>query len=244
MGHEATGADLAIWLVAALIYVVDAVRLLPPGELLLVEAGGGRLTAAFSAQPFTLAGRVLSVPPLARPDRGVFVAPWGEPSTDAARLRATVEAIGRVRAGLGPLRGLAVWAAALLFVAGPALALTRGPAVAVLAVAALAYPSAVAAALLLWWRRRTFGLSGPRCLGLGVEMVVCPAVLPNVVRKVTAVRALDADGGQVLVATGAPEDVAAFRARLEARAEDVLEELGPDGAARLRAYLATVRSAR
>src|SRR5207248_7371605 len=39
---------------------------------------GGRLSAVFSAYPFTLAGRILAFAPLTRPHRGVFVAPRSE----------------------------------------------------------------------------------------------------------------------------------------------------------------------
>ena len=74
-----SAADYAIWAVALALYVSDAAKLLSARQLLLVEAGRGRLAAALSETPYTIAGRVLVFAPLLRPDRGVFVALWGRP---------------------------------------------------------------------------------------------------------------------------------------------------------------------
>src|SRR2546425_804433 len=106
------GADYTIWIVAALLYVSDAAKLLSPRQLLLVEAGRGRLAAAFSATPYTIAGRVLSFAPLLLPYRGVFVAPWGSAWTDGARLKKVLESLERLRGSLRGARLLVATAAA------------------------------------------------------------------------------------------------------------------------------------
>jgi hypothetical protein len=73
-----------------------------------------------------------------------------------------------------------------------------------------------------------------------------PAFLPNLVRKITALESIQADGAQVLVATAAADVKTEFLSRLESRTEELIEETGPDDPAQahLRAYLATVRGAR
>jgi hypothetical protein len=65
------GGDHAIWIVAAVLYVLDAARLLAPREFLLVEGARGRLTPTLANAPFTLAGRIVAFGPLLRPDRAV-----------------------------------------------------------------------------------------------------------------------------------------------------------------------------
>ena len=54
------GGDHAIWIVAAVLYVLDAARLLAPRGFLLVEGARGRLAPALADAPFTLAGRIVA----------------------------------------------------------------------------------------------------------------------------------------------------------------------------------------
>jgi hypothetical protein len=240
------GADYTIWIVAALLYVSDAAKLLSPRQLLLVEARRGKFAAAFSATPYTLAGRVLSFAPLLQPHRGVFVAPWGSVWTDGARLTKVLESIERLRRSLRGARVLAIWAFLLLFAVGPALTLSLGTAAAILVTAAALYPTVIVAIAYLCWRRRALRLTIGRSVGLSLEILVCPAFLPNLVRKITTLESIQADGAQVLVATAAADVKTEFLSRLESRTEELIEEIGPDDPAQadLRAYLAAVRGAR
>jgi len=239
-------ADFAIWLVALALYAFDAARLLSPRELLLVETGGGRLAAVFSAYPFTLGGRILAFAPLTRPHRGVFVAPWGRAWSAEPVLRATLGWVEALRRTLLPARLLAAAAFVLLFVVGPALTLLLGSDPAVLWTAALVYPTAVAAVGVLWWRRRAFGLTARHAALLSLEVLVCPAFLPNLVRKITTARPVEADGAQILLATAADDVKAEFLARLSSRAEELINQAADDATrqAALRNYLAAVRAAR
>jgi hypothetical protein len=239
-------ADCTIWIVAALLYVSDAAKLLAPRELLLVEAGRGRLAAAFSASPYTIAGRVLAFAPLLSPCRSIFVAKWGSAWTDHARLKPMLESIERLRGSLLGARVLAAWAFVLLFVVGPALTLSLGTAPAILCTAAALYPTAIAAIVFLWWRRRALRLTRARLVGLCVEILVCPAFLPNLVRKITVLEPVHADGAQVLVVAAASDVRSEFLTRLESRTEELIERTDPADPeqAQLRAYLTTVRGAR
>ena len=239
-------ADYTIWVVALLMYVSDAAKLLSPRELLLVEAGHGRLTAAFSANPFTVAGRVLAFAPLLLPHRGVFVAPWASTWTDGAALNAVLRSVEQLRGSLFGARVLAAWAFVLLFVAGPVLTLLLGTTAAILYTAAAVYPTVGAAIVFLWWRRSHLRLSAARTARLSVEVLVCPAFLPNLVRKITALAPVEADGGPVLVAAADDDVKDEFLTRLEIRTEELINELGPGEPAQeqLRAYLTAVRGAR
>ncbi len=239
-------ADYAIWGVALLLYLYDAARLLGPHDMLLVEAGHGRLAPALADNPFASGTRALAFGPLHLPHRGVFVAAWGRPWCDGARLRTTLESVGRLRASLGVVRLLAALAGVLLFVVGPALTMALGPDAAVLYTAAALYPTVVAAIVALWWWRRPLRLTAGRSAVLSLEVLICPAFLPNLVRKLTGHQSLEADGAQVVVATAAAEVRDEFLARLARRTEAMLEEDAADPAtqARLRAYLATLEAAR
>jgi len=242
---ETRVGDVTIWLVAGILYVLDAAKLLSPRDLLLVEAGwSGYLTPVFRAYPLTLAGRVLVFGPLLQPYRGVFVAPWGQTWTEAARIEANLEVLARLRGSLVVARLLATWAFGLLFIVGPALSLARGPSTAILYVAAAVYPAGLVASVMLWWRRSSFGMTPTRCAGLGLEVLVCPAFLPNLVRKITTLHRLEADAAQILLETGAQALTEDFLLNLEARADELGEAMDPQGQEQLRVYLATVRGVR
>lgn len=245
MLDETLAADYTIWLVAAILYVLDAAKLLSPRDMLLVEAGrSGRLAPVFSAYPFTLGGRVLAFGPLLLPYRGVFIAPWGRAWTETVKLETTLEGIARLRGSLLVVRLLGTCAFVLLFVAGPVLSFMRGPGVAIVYVAAAVYPVGLVAMGVLWWQRKSFGMTSWRCAGLGLEVLVCPAFLPNLVRKITTLRPLEADGAQILLATATPAVAEEFLDRLEARAEEMAGAADSEGQEQLRAYLAAIRDAR
>jgi hypothetical protein len=232
-------ADYTIWGVALVLYLYDAARVLGPREMLLVEATRGRLQPALGDNPFTSGTRALAFGPVHLPHRGLFVATWGQPWRDPAVLAATLEPLAALRGSLGSLRVLAVMAAILLFAVGPVLTLALGADAAVLFTAAGLYPTAVAAIVALWWRRARLRLASGRSLWLSLEILVCPAFLPNLVRKVTAQHPIDADGAQVLVALAGGHVADDFLARLRRRTEDLLDAEGddPSGQATLRRYL-------
>jgi hypothetical protein len=236
-------ADYTIWVVAAVLYASDATRFLSAREFLLVEAGRGHLVATFSANPYTLAGRVVAFAPLFLPYRGVFVAPWGRAWTDDTNLKAALESIERLRSSLIEIRVVATWAFFSLFALGPLLTLLLGTAPAILYTAGVLYPTAITAIMFLWWRRRQLRLSTGRCVGISIEILVCPAFLPNLVRKITALESVKVDGAQILATTGASDVKQAFLSLLESRTEELIEATDADDPAhaQLREYLATIR---
>jgi hypothetical protein len=180
------------------------------------------------------------------PHRAVFRAAWGRPWRDHGALTATLDSLGRLRDSLGPVRVTAALAALLLFVVGPALTLTLGPNAAVLYTAAALYPTVLAAGGALWLRRRRLGLGAARCALLSLEVLVCPAFLPNLVRKLTETSVLDVDAVQILGATADAATVAEFVARVERRTREMLEadDSDPTAQSRLRAYLTALGEAR
>lgn len=239
-------ADHAIWAIAFLFYVVDAARLLSAREVLIVEAGGRRLTASFSDDPYTLGGRVLAFAPLLLPHRGVFVAPWGRAWSDRAALDGVIGRVDALRDSLVAPRVVAVTAFALLFLVGPGLTAVLGADAAVLYTGLVVYLAVFAAIAGLWIRRTAFGLSAGKAALISAEVLACPAFLPNLVRKITVATPLDVDAAQIVRATARPERADAFIAWLERRTETLLAEAasaGGSGDERLRSYVAAVKDA-
>jgi hypothetical protein len=160
-------------------------------------------------------------------------------------LATALEPVERLRTALRPLRVPATLGFVLLFVMGPALTAWLGTDAAVVCTAIALYPTVLTAIAMLWWRRGAFHLSATRAAWLSVEILACPAFLPNLTRKLTLARAVEADGAQVLVATASPDVQQQFVARLRSRTEELIEATSPGDAEReaLRAYLATVKAA-
>lgn len=81
---------------------------------------------------------------------------------------------------------------------------------------------------------------------MSIDVLVCPAFLPNLVRKITATQPIETDGAQLLFALATPEVKEQFVSGLESRTENLLgaessvDERGLDG---LRSYVKAVRAA-
>ena len=59
---------------------------------------------------------------------------------------------------------------------------------------------------------------------LSLEVLVCPAFLPNLVRKITTARPVEADGAQILLTTASGDVKEEFLAGLSSRAEELINE--------------------
>lgn len=245
MLDEARSSDHLIWAVALLLYVWDSASLLSPRDLLLVESGRHRFAALFSESPFTIGGRVLAFSPLLMPWRGAFVAPWGRPWVDAPALTIGLQAVQERRTALLVVRVLATWAFALLFVGAPLVTVLMGPNTAVVYTAMALYPTALLVIGCLWWQRDRLGITRARTVWLSLDVLLCPAFLPNLVRKITVPQRIEIDGVQLLCATAPSEIDERFFARLESRAENPIDDESRDepDQERLRSYVATVKSA-
>jgi hypothetical protein len=240
------GGDHAIWIVAALLYVFDAAKLLSPREFLVVETGRGRFAPALGEAPFTLAGRVVAFGALLRPDRAVFVLRWGDRWAHPDAARAAPRRFTDISARLFPLRLVVIWSSVWLFAAGPALTVWLGLDAAIYCAIAAVYPAVLAAGLVLWHVRAALRLSRARIAKLVVEALVFPPALANLVRKVTLAESIEGDGVQTALALLDPDGRERFWDRLERRAEELINEVGrddPEGQ-RLLAYMAAARAAR
>ena len=246
MLDEARTSHYTIWAVAFLLYLCDAARLLRGRELLLLEAGGGRLRPSLSDNPFTIAGRVLAFPPIILPHRGGFIASWGGKWSVDRDVTSALTSIAHLRGSLTAVRITAVVGFALLFIVGPALTFLWGPGAAVLLTAALLYPTILGTAVALWRRRRDLRLTTMQSVGLGIELLVCPAFLPNLVRKITTKHHVTADAAQLVAAGASSEERDEFFARLQGRADELINEASADDPVQqeLRSYLVMLRETR
>lgn len=199
-------SDYAIWLVSFALYSLDAARLLSSGEVLLVEQSDGRFSTRVVDYPFVIAGRSLAVYPPWLPHKAVFLARWGRKWAEPSGLRAAIEELSALGETLWVPRVLAVGMAAVLFIFGPLLTLRLGPSVAIIYVAASAYPIAIAWCVFVWVHREVYGLGAGAAAWLSIEALLCPVLVANAVRKVTIAQRIDVDGIQLVLAKAREDD--------------------------------------
>jgi hypothetical protein len=238
------GGDYAIWIVAFIVYLVDAAKLLSPSEFLLCAMGRGKFAPELSEAPLTLAGRIVAFGPVLQPDRAVFVLRWGDSVGNTSQLPAALERMADVSSALFPLRLVVIWISVWLFMAGPTLTFLLGPTVAIYVTIAAVYPAALIAGLLLWRLRERLRVSRIRIVMLVAEGLAFPPSLVNLVRKVTLAETVDVDGVQLALTVLDSGDREVFWERLQSRAEEMINDMEPQDprGERLQSYIATARA--
>ena len=207
--------ELAIWLVAAALYVADVIRALLPSQLLLVEARRGAWRVSIARAPFEWGARYLVATGLLLPWAGALTAPRILPLADDATSNVAQELarLDALRARLLPLRLSSALIFTLLFVAGPLIAWRAGLVAALFAAIAPAYLIAVGAGIVLVLRCESLGLSRARAMWIAVESLLCIPLAANVVKKVTAHWSTPHDG----ITLARARATAAEREELDAR---------------------------
>jgi hypothetical protein len=234
-----------IWVIAFLFYAVDSAKLLLPREMLLIETRRGGLRTSLSAVPFLIAGRPLYFCPLHLPQRAVYRAAWGSMTNDAD-LDTALESLRGRRKPLLPFRVVATVMFTLLFFVGPSLTLFLGPDTAIVYLAGFVYVVALGSAAAVWFLKDHLAVAPGHAIRLGLELVLCPAFVPNIVRRITCSWKIEADGVQLGMVASTPDLREQLVNRVEVRVGELLEDLPADDpeAERLRAYMAAVAAAR
>lgn len=211
--------EATLMLLAAGLYVYDALILLAGNEALLVRQGRG-WRAVFGSARWRLAGREPCAPGLLAPHRIIVRLPWsfvGTPGTGGARRSVAVPA------GLGALAG-ACWASAVvLFVLLPlSLFLALGTAV-TLAVVGLLYGVNLTALALLYRIHRRQGGPAGRYAATAFEGLVCPPFCINLVRRACEWEGLDEDFLQACARLLPSADLPAVHAQCLLRVDEQID---------------------
>jgi hypothetical protein len=211
--------EFALWLVAAALYVLDALRLIAPGEVLLEEGARGTLRPHVARVPFEWSGKHLYAAGLLAPARGLLRAPR-QPGSSESDVAAALAALDALRARWRPLRVAAVLVFISLFVAGPLATAYVGLGIALPLAAGGAYLLALTAGLWLLVRAPQWGLPRTRAAWIAIECLVCVPFAANLVKKVAWLMPLNVDG--LALARARMSD--AERERLALRLNNVNEE--------------------
>jgi hypothetical protein len=198
---------LEFLLVAGIVafYVQDATLLLYHDEIVFERVARAWRPSVGGAQ---WSGRFLYVPGLLAPWRPLLRGSC----TQAPVATAQARAIGPVLKALRPLQVGVTVLGALLLVGVPLLLWRYPHPLALLAIAAAIYATALLLAVPMWRRRDIFGIDGRTVAWMAFAAVTCPPHAINLVRKISLQQPLPADA------------MSMARASLDARAMQRLED--------------------
>ena len=219
---------------AAALYVYDALLLLRPGEFVLARAGGG-WQAAFGSLGWRLAGREPCVPNLAAPWQTLVRARWSLDDLETTAGTPPPVRAWRVDTTTQVAVSVLLW---LIFGAFPVCLFVLSMPVVTLLVVAAIYATCLTTVLSLRRQWPALGLSPAAFRSLCFECLSCPPFCINAVRRVGLMQPTAWTLAEVRQALGAPAGAppsawpAALQTALHLR---VLEQLDaePDGSARI-----------
>ncbi len=168
------------WTAALVIVLVDSATLLAPGEFAFAFDRDGRPRLRIPTAPFLIRQKDLLIAALKYFATPFFVASVAAPDAlDAARLAELRATAARCRA----MCAYSYVTAAALVVVGPVASLTLGIGVALLGILPVLYLTAALALMAIFVTRQDFGLTGGKFASLAFELIVCPALVVNLNKR-------------------------------------------------------------
>lgn len=181
MISEIASTTYGFWLVVFFITFLDSLLFLNRGEFLFSVTSNYQADLKISTTPFTLKGREVICSIASFPFQFFFVA-------DNARSKrmspAKLRALRRTSSTNFELRLIAL-SAALFIVSGPLLAAQYGTGRSILTIFPALYLLTLAACAFLWIDRRRLRLTKSAALKISIEIVLCPILLVNVLKKIS-----------------------------------------------------------
>jgi hypothetical protein len=204
MFAEIASSKFGFWIVAAVIAAIDSAFLLKPGAFAFSVVGADRARLRVAASPFTLRDKELVLSLLAFPFQLFFLCSSDAPARTPRQTHRLLARMHAMSARNAPFVVLSMLSA-LILIAGPFIAASRGVAISIIALLPVLYLLSIVGAAALWRSRGRYGLSRRSALKLSAELVLCPVLLINVSKKLSLVQAARLTPSDVATFTGSPE---------------------------------------
>lgn len=173
----------SLCLAAFSLYLIDGLRLIAPGQLLLSERSGGRFFPRLSRFPLEFKGKEFYGPDLLLPWRGVFTMPWeGAPAPAPEAM--DIARADQLRRRLWVARVGSTVNFLLMFVMAPVLTQLAGLALALMLVLPAVYLINVLVAIDVYRGRERLGLTSWRVAVLAADALLCPPWGANWVKRI------------------------------------------------------------
>jgi hypothetical protein len=184
MLEDIASSRFGFWIVAAIMVVIDSCFLLEPGHFAYSISSSNTARLRISSAPFIVRNKELVSSLFSFPFQLFFVSTIHAPERTGEDTSIALARLKRISRRAEIFLLLSAIAAALLF-AGPCLAVFVGIQASIVLLFPPLYLLAIATSLLLWQRRRKFGLSNVTVAKISAEIVLCPVLLVNISKRIS-----------------------------------------------------------
>jgi hypothetical protein len=216
MLEEIASSRFGFWFVAVAMVAVDSSFLLQPGKFAFTIRRSSGLKIRISSSPFLVLNKELVCSLISFPFQFFFISDVdsSEPSTG----RETFEALSRLKRVCRRTMTLSILAACgvVLLGMGPCFAAIRGIEASIVFILPLFYLLSFVISVLLWQKRRLFGLSKMAVLKISAEIILCPVLSINVSKRVSLAQRLELNTYRIALLSGSPfQTLAAIRENIQ-----------------------------
>jgi len=175
----------AFWLLVLLITAIDSLAILQPGQFTFRFRHGLKVKLRASAHPYLMLGREPIITLISYFATPFFVCSTSAPKKSRLQAKRALLTAKRLTRNCVPFSICAIFSFLLFVFLGPILALQWGNGRAIITIWSTSYVyAAVALTYLLMFRER-FCVTRQRILMIALELVFCPFLMVNVVKKIT-----------------------------------------------------------
>jgi len=184
MLEELAASKFGFWVVAWIMTLADSAFLLEPGQFLFTVSRTLRPELKASTVPFTVKNKELVFAIYSFPFRLFLMSSISAPHHTPQK---TFKSLSNINRRQRRARSLVLVSsvAMLLLIAGPVIAAVWGVQHSIIALLPALYGLGIAASVLIWSERRSFGLSSGIALKISAELILCPVCLVNVFKRIS-----------------------------------------------------------
>lgn len=218
---DLAASKFGFWVVAWIMTLADSAFLLESRKFVFTVPRSLNPKLKSSTVPFTLKNKELIFAIYSLPFRLFFVSDVSAPyrgSRDTFKMLSTSYRRERRAQSLVAVAFVAM----LLLVAGPVIAAVRGVQVSIVVLLPSLYALGIAASVLIWSRRKSFGLSNATALKISAELVLCPVCVVNVLKRISLAQSWQPNTLSVARLCSSPKEaLSAVRENLQFHGEQV-----------------------
>ena len=184
MLEQLAHSPTAFWLLALLITAIDSLAIVQPGQFTYRFHHALKIKLRASAHPYLMLGREPIISLISYPATPFFLCSISAPRKSRLQAKHALLVAKRLTRNCVPLSVSAIFTFLLFVFLGPILALQWGSGPAIITIWSTSYVYAALAVAYLFIFRDRFSLTRQRILMIALELVFCPFLMVNVVKKI------------------------------------------------------------
>jgi hypothetical protein len=190
MLEELASSRFGFWIIAWTIAAADSAFLLRPGKFGFSLTQANRTQLRVSLSPFTLRNKELVSSIASFPFQLFFITDIDSQDRPTQETRRTLSAMRRLLRRVRILAALSALSAFILAL-GPCVSAIYGTPFSVITLLPILYLIAINTSLVLWLKRRAIGLNSGTALKISAEIILCPVLIINVLKRISLAREWD-----------------------------------------------------